>query len=364
MLLAEGRAGPNSNYQATSHLELLRARRRREAYATLLHTDEYVCGAIVAAQSIRLTGSQKDLVALVASNITPNQRESLQLAGWKLYHIERIRNPKAKPEKYNEWNYSKFRLWQLTQYDKVIFIDADLLVLQNMDFLFDMPELSATGNDQSYFNSGVMVIEPSNCTFNYLMDNINNLESYNGGDQGYLNEIFPTWYRISSRLNYLKHFWTNGEKERDEWERDMKNRLFSAVDPPLLHVIHYLGTKPWLCYRDYDCNWLSAKTHKYASDPAHARWWEVHDSMQTKLQDKCLLLTKQKAKLEYTRKTAEAAGFEDGHWRINISDPRQNTCSEPGHCNWQEMLVHWGEPSTQRRLRTSQMRFQLEVKQS
>ncbi|CAM6097370.1 unnamed protein product [Calypogeia fissa] len=333
-----------SHTNSDSRLELLRVRRRREVYATILHTDgAYVCGAIVAARSIRLTGSQRDLIALVDENITAEQREGLQLAGWKLHDIERIRNPKSEPRKYNAWNYSKFRLWQLTQYDKVIYIDADLLVLQNLDFLFDMPELSATGNDKSLFNSGVMVIEPSNCTFNLLMDQMNDIESYNGGDQGYLNEIFPSWHRISKRLNFLKHFWSNGTKERDE-----KTTLFGAVSPPSLHVIHYLGRKPWLCYRDYDCNWDSGHYRKYASDTAHSRWWEVHDAMPEKLQDQCLLLTKQKANLEFNRRRAEAAGFEDEHWNITITDPRQTVCPE-SFCNWKSMLKHWGEPNVSRR---------------
>ncbi|KAF2284384.1 hypothetical protein GH714_021328 [Hevea brasiliensis] len=168
---------------------------RREAYATILHSAHvYVCGAIAAAQSIRLSGSNRDLVILVDESISVYHRSGLEAAGWKIRTIQRIRNPKAEKDAYNEWNYSKFRLWQLTEYDKIIFIDADLLILRNIDFLFGMPEISATGNNATLFNSGVMVIEPSNCTFQLLMEHINEIESYNGGDQGYLNEIFTWWH--------------------------------------------------------------------------------------------------------------------------------------------------------------------------
>ena len=151
---------------------------RREAYATILHSaDVYVCGAISAAKSIRMAGSTRDLVILVDETISGYHRSGLQAAGWIVKTIQRIRNPKAEKDAYNEWNYSKFRLWQLTDYDKIIFIDADLLILRNIDILFSMPEISATGNDATLFNSGVMVIEPSNCTFNILMDHINEIES-------------------------------------------------------------------------------------------------------------------------------------------------------------------------------------------
>ncbi|KAG6408405.1 hypothetical protein SASPL_131416 [Salvia splendens] len=128
---------------------------RREAYATILHSAHvYVCGAIAAAQSIRMAGSTRDLVILVDESISDYHRGGLEEAGWKIHTIQRIRNPKAERDAYNEWNYSKFRLWQLTDYDKIIFIDADLLVLRNIDFIFEMPEITATGNNATLFNSG------------------------------------------------------------------------------------------------------------------------------------------------------------------------------------------------------------------
>ncbi|CAN4076160.1 unnamed protein product [Withania somnifera] len=311
---------------------------RREAYATILHSAHfYVCGAIAAAQSIRLAGSTRDLVILVDETISDYHRGGLEAAGWKIHTIKRIRNPKAEQDAYNEWNYSKFRLWQLTDYDKIIFIDADLLILRNIDFLFEMPEITAIGNNATLFNSGVMVIEPSNCTFQLLMDHINEIESYNGGDQGYLNEIFTWWHRIPKHMNFLKHYWEGDEEEK----KQMKTHLFGA-DPPVLYVLHYLGLKPWLCFRDYDCNWNVGKLQEFASDVAHRTWWKVHDAMPENLHKYCLLRSKQKAALEWDRREAEKANYSDGHWKIKIDDPRLQTCFED-FCFWESMLWHWGE---------------------
>ncbi|XP_030465288.1 putative UDP-glucuronate:xylan alpha-glucuronosyltransferase 3 isoform X3 [Syzygium oleosum] len=313
-------------------------RPHREAYATILHSAHvYVCGAITAAQSIRMAGSTRDLVILVDESISDYHRKGLEEAGWKVHTIQRIRNPKAERDAYNEWNYSKFRLWQLTDYDKIIFIDADLLILRNIDFLFEMPEISAIGNNATLFNSGVMVVEPSNCTFQLLMDHINEIESYNGGDQGYLNEIFTWWHRIPRHMNFLKHFWEGDEVEKKE----MKTRLFGA-DPPILYVLHYLGNKPWLCFRDYDCNWNVDILQEFASDVAHRTWWKVHDAMPENLQKFCLLRSKQKAALEWDRRQAEKGNYTDGHWKIKIKDKRLKTCFEE-FCFWESMLWHWGE---------------------
>lgn len=309
---------------------------RREAYATILHSaDMYVCGAIAVAQSIRRVGSTRDLVILVDQTISGYHRSGLKAAGWKVREIQRIRNPKAEKNAYNEWNYSKFRLWQLTDYDKVIFIDADMLILRNIDFLFNLPEISATGNDASLFNSGVMVVEPSDCTYQLLMDNIDKFDSYNGGDQGYLNEVFTWWHRVPRYMNFLKHIWDINDKN----EMEMKTRLFGA-EPPVLYVLHYLGQKPWLCYRDYDCNWNADILREFASDVAHVRWWEVHDSMSELLQQFCLLKTTKKAQLEWDRMGAERGNFSDRHWDIKIRDTRKKRCID-NYCSWKNMLKHW-----------------------
>ncbi|KAJ0085820.1 hypothetical protein Patl1_08138 [Pistacia atlantica] len=284
-----------------------------------------------------MAGSTRDFVILVDETISEYHRGGLAAAGWKVHTIQRIRNPKAERDAYNEWNYSKFRLWQLTDYDKIIFIDADLLILRNIDFLFEMPEITATGNNATLFNSGVMVVEPSNCTFQLLMDHINEIESYNGGDQGYLNEIFTWWHRIPKHMNFLKHFWEGDEEEK----KQMKIHLFGA-DPPILYVLHYLGNKPWLCFRDYDCNWNVDILQEFASDVAHKRWWKVHDAMPKHLQKFCLLRSKQKAALEWDRRQAEKGNYTDGHWKIKIKDKRLETCFED-FCFWESMLWHWGE---------------------
>ena len=170
---------------------------RREAYATVLHSsDRYLCGAIVLAQSIRRSGSTRDMVLLHDDTVSRPALRALAAAGWIPRKIQRIRNPRAERGSYNEYNYSKFRLWQLTEYARVVFVDADILVLRSLDALFRFPQLSAVGNDGSLFNSGIMVIEPSRCTFDALVRGRRTIRSYYGGDQGFLNEVFVWWHRL------------------------------------------------------------------------------------------------------------------------------------------------------------------------
>lgn len=177
--------------------------------------------------------------------------------------------------------------------------------------------MSAVGNDNSIFNSGIMILEPSNCTFNFLINHRKQIISYNGGDQGFLNEVFVWWHRLPRRVNFLKNFWANTTAETN-----VKNQLFNS-DPPKLYTIHYLGLKPWLCYRDYDCNWDIGDQRVYASDVAHRRWWRVYDDMDEGLKGFCGLTKQRNVELKWDRKMAKQSGLSGEHWKINVTDSRQ-----------------------------------------
>ncbi|KAM7277774.1 hypothetical protein ACFE04_004908 [Oxalis oulophora] len=284
-------------------------RYKREAYATLLHSSEtYVCGAVALAQSIKQQNSTKELLLFHDESISDNSLKLLESAGWRLWPFSRIRSPFSKKGSYNEYNYSKLRIWQMTKYTKFIFIDADVLVLKNLDRFFSLPELSAATNDGHLFNSGLMVVEPSMCAFEKMMLKSFKLNSYNGGDQGFLNEIFTWWHRLPKKINYLKDYKDNDDK------REIPDDLFA---------IHYLGIKPWMCYRDYDCNWDVVERHRFASDSAHRKWWEVYDKMPQNLQKFCGLTKEMDFRIRKWRGIARNASLPDGHWKIEPKDPRQ-----------------------------------------
>ncbi|KAG6386242.1 hypothetical protein SASPL_155134 [Salvia splendens] len=289
-----------------------RTKQPREAYSTILHSSEaYVCGAIALAQSIIQSNTTKDLVLLADDHVSPESINGLRSAGWKIKRIQRIRNPHSKKNAYNEWNYSKLRLWELAEYDKVMFIDSDFIVTRSLDEFFAHPGVSAKGDNINRFNSGLMVLEPSMCTFRTLMKRRWLVRSYNGGDQGFLNEMFPWWHRLPNKINHLTFFPSAG---------DHKNRDHTVPDD--ISGIHYLGLKPWWCYRDYDCNWDMPERQIFASDSANNIWWDVYDKMPENLTQHCSLTPKMHTIFRGHRNKARDANLPDGHWRIKIRDPR------------------------------------------
>ncbi|CAH9094948.1 unnamed protein product [Cuscuta europaea] len=284
----------------------------REAYVTIIHSSEtYVCGAIVLAQSIKQSTLTKELIVLVDETISQKSIHGLEEAGWKVKKIKRIRSPHAMKHAYNEWNYSKLWIWQLVEYEKLIFIDSDFIVLRNLDKFFTYPQISAVGNSRHVFNSGLMLIEPSECTFKSLMEKTKTTGSYNGGDQGFLNEVFSWWHRFPSGLNFIKNFKAiQGDKH------EVPNNVYT---------VHFIGMKPWMCYRDYDCNWDNINNQHLASDMAHRLWWKVHDKMPQNLKQYCALKPRVEAEIRMWREKAKNASLADGHWKIPLRDPRRSS---------------------------------------
>ncbi|KMZ57764.1 UDP-glucuronate:xylan alpha-glucuronosyltransferase 2 [Zostera marina] len=290
---------------------------KREAYASVIHSSSrYVCGAIILAQALLHTRTYRELLLLHDDSIPSDELKGLLLAGWKLRLVSRIRNPHVDKDKYNAYNYTKLRLWLMIEYSKIVFLDADVLVLRNIDFMFRLPQLSARGNDGDLFNSGVMVIEPSECSFQTMMDRQMEIVSYNGGDQGFLNEIFVWWHRMPCKVNFMKTFNSKSKQVRQRMEHLLTSK------PPEFYAIHYLGMKPWTCYRDYDCNWNNKRQNVFANDVAHRLWWISYDRIDSKLCRFCNLTDGRKQTLRQNLRNATQENFQDQHWKIPIFDPR------------------------------------------
>lgn len=78
--------------------------------------------------------------------------------------------------------FSKLHAWKLVQYSKCVFLDADTMVLVNIDELFEWEELSAAPDIgwPDLFNTGVFVFQPSETTFSRLLQLATTEGSYDG----------------------------------------------------------------------------------------------------------------------------------------------------------------------------------------
>jgi len=238
----------------------------RAAYVTTLcNGDAYVPGVEVLGHSLERSGTQHEKVLLVTPDVPDAARRTLAEKGWSVREVEPIENPI--PDKHQLFarfanTFTKLRAFSLADYDKLVLLDADTIVMQNIDDLFARPAIAAAPDFllPDRFNSGVMVIEPSADIFARMMDALFTSSSYDGGDQGFLNVFFPDWYQSSAehRLpagynmhQFIYQFLRAQPALLPQLEREAK-------------VIHYTVQKPW----------LSTSTLAGGSEA----WWEMYFS--------------------------------------------------------------------------------------
>eukprot|EP00466_Bigelowiella_natans_P007977 jgi/Bigna1/144898/aug1.92_g19606 len=220
-------------------------------YVSLLTNDGFLPGAIVLAKSLLKVEARYPLAVMVTSGVSQESRQKLAKLGVETIPIEPLPCPNGNSSHVKSWEavgLTKLRVWQLGDYfAKVVYIDADAIVVRNVDHLFKMIPTTTTTTAASAsasamdspplypfaaapdifppdrFNAGVLVLSPNSVMFAYILRLaayglgaiVLIVGSYDGGDTGFLNRIFPRWY----------------------WE-------WSVV--PNLHIIHYASSpKPW-----------------------------------------------------------------------------------------------------------------------
>lgn len=220
----------------------------KKAYATAIcHGDTYSPGVEALGKSLRAHGTDVPMVAMVTSDVSAAARRGLTEQGWHVREVEPIQNPNpASSLLFPRFSqvFTKLRAWELCDYDKVVFLDADTLVLQNVDELFDRREIAAAPDFfmADRFNSGVMVLEPSEETFGRMLHALASEESYDGGDQGFLNQFFHDWYAmgVEHRLpaGYNMHHFVYQFLQRHA-------AVYKDLDKEV-KIIHYTLQKPWI----------------------------------------------------------------------------------------------------------------------
>ncbi|XP_067851116.1 glycogenin-1-like isoform X1 [Heptranchias perlo] len=250
-----------------------------QAFVTLATNDLYGKGALVLGTSLRNHKTTRQLVILITPQVSNNMRTVLGrvfdevilvdvLDSKDSAHLAMIKRPELGV------TFTKLHCWALTRYSKCIFMDADTLVLCNIDELFEREELSAAPDPgwPDCFNTGVFVYRPSIETYNELIQFSTEKGSFDGGDQGLLNSFFSNWatadinkhlpfiYNLSSVAvySYLPAF--------KQYGADAK-------------VVHFLGkVKPWNYSYDPKTKCVKRDGHDYSSVvlPEFLNmWWDI-----------------------------------------------------------------------------------------
>lgn len=254
-----------------------------QAFVSLATNNGYALGALVLGHSLRSVNTNRQLALMITRDVHPQVRQEL-LRIWDRLIVVNIVDSEdtvnlallKRPDL--GVTFTKLHAWKLTEYNKCVFLDADTLILQNVDDLFDRPEISAAPDIgwPDCFNSGVFVFVPSQETHDALVAHALVHGSFDGGDQGLLNSFFSNWSQLGAahRLPFTYNLHSNSSYTYSPAFK----RFGSDVK-----IVHFLGPKkPW----QYSINLETGQVileHGILSHTAPGQflqqWWDVYNKI-------------------------------------------------------------------------------------
>lgn len=230
----------------------------RGAFVTLVTNNDYALGALALARSLRQVGTAVPLVVLARNSGDIAGLAKLEAEGCIIKEVtppplseafceahsrkaQHQRSPFTKGEKpvFHDPidNFCKLRLWQLEGYDRVVFLDADTIVLRNIDKLLGFPQFCAAPNlyhelaDMQRMNSGVFTAQPDGATFERMIEELDQPNRFwRRTDQTFLEHFFSDWCGLTYHYNTLQYVYLH---------------LPELWNWPTIKVLHYQFEKPW-----------------------------------------------------------------------------------------------------------------------
>lgn len=286
----------------------------RNAWITLITNDSYLPGVVALVKSLQKTSSKYPFIVMYTKGVSEealgilNNLNCQLIETTHLYPREDVKTNLAFSRFSEVW--TKLRAWGVNGYDKLTYLDADMLVIRNMDEIFDYlqdnEEMAASyacicnprkfahypkhwnpsncaystckdhkhshcfdssnnktyydklKEESNYFNSGLFVLRPSSIRSQKIIDsfhNLNDLSTFLFADQDFLNFYWKgNWRPLPFIYNALK---TIKFAHPEIWKYDqIKN-------------IHFIIEKPW----EKDLNTLSKEDPYY---DMNMMWWNIY----------------------------------------------------------------------------------------
>lgn len=278
------------------------------AWVTLLTQPNYLVGVRTLRASLADSGSKAPLVVMVTDGIDEETRGLLRNDGCIVREVAPLRPAGGSAHSYANSRFAevwtKLAVWGLTDFERVVFLDADMLVTQNMDELFSLELAEGTiaachacrcnpnripsypqswtpdncfythcrgrdhvtepGATDNYLNGGFLVLSPDQAVLADMVGQlsaVDDLSSYPFAEQDFLNEYYrDRWLPLPYVYNALK---------------TLPHQHPSVWDSASVKNIHYIIDKPWekpldSADRYFEVNRLWWKMADTLSEPIHS----------------------------------------------------------------------------------------------
>ncbi|KAJ3303817.1 hypothetical protein HDV03_003489 [Kappamyces sp. JEL0829] len=252
---------------------------KRDAFAIVFYVtnSDYVCSALINVKRLRRfqTAASVDIIFMAPeTNAIPAVFfDKITALGIKVLVTEPIRAANDINPYYRDCM-NKLYIFKLEQYQRVIFLDSDSLVLRNMDALFLLPSASPQSRlaapragwidqtDRPWFTSWFLVVEPSAKVYQErIYGRLQSLRA-DTADMDLLNQEFgKDVFMLPYYFGILDSWWVERKEgpARDE-QRWLEENAYA---------VHFSDGKPFLKSRQ-----MVWDTKNQTVDPFYMHLWE------------------------------------------------------------------------------------------
>ncbi|MGA7872175.1 MAG: glycosyltransferase [Candidatus Binatus sp.] len=247
----------------------------RFAYVFYATDDAYAAGAIIAATALRRTGAGRDIgFVFIYHGVSPAMVTRARHANFILREVEPLRFTRGK---YYRDCLTKLRIFQLVEYERVVFIDSDSLPLQNLDHLFTLPFAQTIAAPRAYWTrqfkatSLLLVVTPSMGNWDRVQRHFASAFEKRLYDMNIINlEFDDEIHFLADEYGCLNSEWCSATGPFYFGDAERARRMAMLV-----HFSH-LG-KPWF-WRPEDAYRLLPTAHPIFHD-LWADWWDLRDEI-------------------------------------------------------------------------------------
>lgn len=126
----------------------------KQTYVTLISTDDFTIGAVMLYLSLKKVKTKYPFLVLCGDKVSNKSIKILDkynIQYKKLSEHMNVNTSDINKDAYHaRWSntFDKLLIWTLTEFDKIVYLDSDMQVIKNLDYLFDSPHMSAVIADQ------------------------------------------------------------------------------------------------------------------------------------------------------------------------------------------------------------------------
>lgn len=202
---------------------------------TLISSQSYFIAALILNLSLKQTNSKIPFTICLTENLANKDNLTILKQENIPFEIIKYLNYNQNIQKINKNQSilntaSKIEIFNLKQYKKIIYIDADSLILYNIDDLINYPDGSILKYpNEKYGMSGLFVIEPMNHDYNIYKFLIENYDGYDGEIIGKL--FFPF---LSNKKYQIPNTYLYNINNYKSFSKNIKGIHFNTSIKPFL----------------------------------------------------------------------------------------------------------------------------------